>query len=89
MAAAEVAALVTTNLSKADQEELAAALPGTADALIRSNLPGHGHVQGTDLVLNYLTARASRDGGATLLLASHGMGFMPAATLLRLSGGPA
>lgn len=82
-----VDALVTTNLSRADQDAFAESLGG-GDSLVRSNLATHGHVQGTDLVLNYLTAKASTGAGATLLLGSHGMGFMPAATLLRVSGAP-
>lgn len=84
----EIAALVTTNLSADDQEAFVSGLGADAEMLVRDNLASHGHVHGTDLVLNYLTARVANEEGGTLLLGSHGMGFMPAATLLRLSGTP-
>ncbi|MEW5985063.1 MAG: hypothetical protein AB1791_00350 [Chloroflexota bacterium] len=55
--------------------------PGQANGLIR-----HGHVQGTDLVLNFLSALASdawREGDV-ICLCSHGMGFMAGAALIQV-----
>jgi 3-oxoacyl-[acyl-carrier-protein] synthase-3 len=88
LAVRDVDALATTNLSAEDQEAFVFGLGAEEGSLVRSNLASHGHVQGTDLVLNYLTARADNGNGGRLLLGSHGMGFMPAATLLKLSERP-
>ena len=76
-----------SNLSFEDRHQFQGHLVGTGDGggFWPDNTRGHGHVQGTDLVLNYLTARASGNvyDGDHVLIASHGMGFMYGATLLQ------
>lgn len=78
----DVAALVYPNLSTAGRERFAGRF-GAATAG-DSNLARHGHVQGTDLVLNYLSAREATPAGGHLLFASDGWGFLYGATLVQL-----
>ena len=80
----EDVSLTTTNISLDDRAALADTLGSELGDGANTNLARHGHVQGTDLVLNYLGAR---EAGRPVLLASHGMGFMPAASLLDASEG--
>ncbi len=74
------------NLSLEDQQRFAEALGFGSDQIDRANLKSHGHLQGTDFVVNYLSMlesnRVSR--GQYFLLASHGMGFLAGVSLLRM-----
>jgi 3-oxoacyl-[acyl-carrier-protein] synthase-3 len=81
----QVRGVAYTNISAEDRAQFLGALGATANGASPHRGARHGHLQGTDLVLNYLGALD--DGhlaaGDHLLVASHGMGFMYGATLIR------
>ena len=82
----DVAFVLYPNLSCEDQEQFADALGYTSDQINRDNRKSHGHLLGTDFVVNYLSmieSGAVRQG-QYFLAASHGMGFLAGVTLLRL-----
>ena len=74
------------NLSLEDQQQFAQAVGFGSDQINSGNLKSHGHLQGTDFVVNYLSliesARIAK--GQYLLAASHGMGFLAGVSLLRM-----
>jgi 3-oxoacyl-[acyl-carrier-protein] synthase-3 len=74
------------NLSAEDQTRFADAAGFGPGQLDTGNLKSHGHLQGTDLVLNYLSMIDSGavETGQYVVAASHGMGFLGGASLLRL-----
>ena len=79
----EVGQLIYTNISAEDQREFQSVLgvpEGRGDG---SALKSHGHLQGTDLVVNYLEAAGKAKSGEYAMLAAHGMGFMGSATLVQ------
>jgi 3-oxoacyl-[acyl-carrier-protein] synthase-3 len=82
---ADVAAVICPNISAQDQTELQPVFDGKISPVCASNLSAHGHLQGTDFVLNYL---ALLQGGQVhpgdyVLAASHGMGALAGVTLIR------
>ncbi|TVR10850.1 MAG: hypothetical protein EA385_02590 [Salinarimonadaceae bacterium] len=80
---ADVAHVVTPNLSAEDVVDFAAALCGDAAPGL-ATLAAHGHANANDLILNL--ARVEQAGiaeDAYVLLASHGLGFLAGAALLR------
>jgi len=81
----DVTAAVYTNVSYDDQADFQEAFDGKMAPACVTNLGLHGHLQGTDLVLNYLSLVESGNvqPGDYLLAASHGMGTMASATLIR------
>jgi 3-oxoacyl-[acyl-carrier-protein] synthase-3 len=81
----DVKLLVYTNISQADQAEMQKALGMNADQVNFSNKATYGHMQGSDLVLNYLSSVDSGGlrEGEHLLIASHGMGFLEGVSLIR------
>lgn len=81
----DVAYVLYPNLSRQDQAEFQQALALKPEQMCSSMLRSHGHLQGTDLVVNYLAMLESGTvkPGDYFLAASHGMGFMPAVTLFR------
>ena len=78
----DVGHFIYTNISAEDQREFETALDvpeGSAAGALKS----HGHLQGTDLVVNYLEAAGKAKSGEHALMAAHGMGFMGGATLVQ------
>ena len=73
------------NLSSEDQIVLQQQIGLRPEQVNSSNRKMYGHLQGNDFILNYLAAveSASAAAGSYMLAASHGMGFMPAAALIR------
>jgi 3-oxoacyl-[acyl-carrier-protein] synthase III len=82
----DVKLLVYTNISQADQVEMQKALGLKGEQMLFSTKETHGHMQGSDLVLNYQSAMESGKlrEGEHLLIASHGMGFLEGVSLLRV-----
>ncbi len=82
----EVAYALYPNLSLEDQQEFADALGFSPGQINRDNIKQHGHLQGTDFIVNYLSLVESRavEKGRYLVAASHGMGFLAGVSLLRL-----
>ena len=82
---ADVAFALYPNLSAEDQRDFADALGLQPSQLNLRNLKSHGHLQGTDFVVNYL----SMVGGGVVkkdlyfIAASHGMGFLGGVTLFQ------
>ncbi len=74
------------NLSSEDQKQFAEVMGFSARQINRDNLKSHGHLQGTDFVVNYLSLLENRSvgQGQYFLAASHGMGFLAGVSLLRL-----
>ncbi len=81
----DVAAVVCTNISLDDQAAFQRAFDGKVASVCAGNLESHGHLQGTDLVLNYLSLINSGavQQGDYILVAAHGMGSMISASLIR------
>jgi 3-oxoacyl-[acyl-carrier-protein] synthase-3 len=81
----DVAALIYTNVSAEDQREIEHVFGRRVASVCAANLRSHGHLQGTDLVLNYLSLVESNGvrEGDYVLAASHGMGALAAASLIR------
>ena len=74
------------NLSREDQQQFADGMGFSADQINSDNRKYHGHLQGTDFVINYLSMIESGtvDKGQHFLAASHGMGFLAGVSLLGL-----
>jgi len=84
---ADVAYFLCPNISTADQTEFMYTFGVRKDQLCLTNLEGHGHIQATDLVLNYLflLETGKLHDGDLILACSHGMGFLSGVSLLRCS----
>jgi 3-oxoacyl-[acyl-carrier-protein] synthase III len=81
----DVKYVVYPNISAEDQQAFQHAFGLKPQQVYTLNLKSHGHVQGNDLVLNYL----SLDDGAVregdyILMCSHGMGFLAGVSLIRI-----
>jgi 3-oxoacyl-[acyl-carrier-protein] synthase-3 len=85
ISAGQITFYITPNLSAADQAGCAAALEIEPGMSCTTCLSSHGHLQGTDFVLNWLCAVGGgrRREGDLILLGSHGMGFMTSASVVR------
>jgi 3-oxoacyl-[acyl-carrier-protein] synthase-3 len=83
---ANVKYVVYPNISAEDQTAFRDAFGLRSEQLDGSNLASNGHLQGNDLVLNYLSLsdNGSLHEGDYLLICSHGMGFMAGASLIRI-----
>jgi 3-oxoacyl-[acyl-carrier-protein] synthase-3 len=81
----DVACVLYPNISSQDQTELQQVLKTKISPVCTSNLGAHGHLQGTDFVLNYLSLMESGGvhAGDYILAASHGMGALAGASLVR------
>lgn len=82
----DVKYVVYPNISLEDQSAFREAFGLRAEQICASNLATHGHLQGNDLVLNYLSLvgnGAVREGDY-ILICSHGMGFMAGVSLIRI-----
>ena len=73
------------NLSAEDQRQFASALGFDPGQTRLRNLKSHGHLQGTDFVINYLSMleNGAMNKGQYFIAASHGMGFLAGVSLLR------
>ncbi|CAN5531332.1 ketoacyl-ACP synthase III [soil metagenome] len=82
----EISFALYPNLSQKDQEEFIEATGFSASQINTENRKWHGHLQGTDLVLNYLSMleEGAVAKGRYFLAASHGMGFLAGVSLLQL-----
>jgi 3-oxoacyl-[acyl-carrier-protein] synthase III len=82
----DVKHVVYPNISVEDQTAFREAFGLRLEQICTSNLRTHGHLQGNDLVLNYLSLQG--DGalceGDYILICSHGMGFMAGVSLVRI-----
>jgi 3-oxoacyl-[acyl-carrier-protein] synthase-3 len=85
MTIGDIACAILPNLSRAHQSRLEEMLGLDPRQVCGCKLPDHGHLQGTDLVVNYLALmeRSAINPGDHVLLVSDGMGFMSGAVLLR------
>ncbi len=74
------------NLSREDRQQFAEKLGFNTSGIDANNLKTHGHLQGTDFVVNYLSMVESGTvkKGRYLIAASHGMGFLAGVSLLRM-----
>jgi 3-oxoacyl-[acyl-carrier-protein] synthase-3 len=74
------------NLSAEDQQQFGDAIGFSSGQINSDNRKYHGHLQGTDFVINYLSMIESGtvDKGQYFLAASHGMGFLAGVSLLEL-----
>jgi 3-oxoacyl-[acyl-carrier-protein] synthase-3 len=82
----EIVFALYPNLSESDQQEFRKHFGLRGDQIACNIRRNHGHLQGTDFVINYLSML---DGGKVssgqyFLAASHGMGFLSGVTLLRM-----
>ena len=82
----DVKYVVYPNISSEDQSAFREAFGLRAEQICTSNLATHGHLQGNDLVLNYLslTGNGAVSEGDNILICSHGMGFMSGVSLVRV-----
>ena len=82
----DIAFALYTNLSCEDQQQFADALGFSSSQINSENRKHHGHLQGTDFVINYLSMIESGTvaKGQYFLAASHGMGFLAGVSLLQL-----
>jgi 3-oxoacyl-[acyl-carrier-protein] synthase-3 len=82
----DVKHVVYPNISSEDQAAFRAAFRLKPDQIYTENLAQSGHLQGNDLVLNYLslTGNGAVSEGDYILICSHGMGFMAGVSLVRV-----
>jgi 3-oxoacyl-[acyl-carrier-protein] synthase III len=82
----DVRYVVYPNISLEDQMTFRESFGLRPEQICTSNLATHGHLQGNDLVLNYmsLTENGAVSEGDYLLICSHGMGFMSGVSLIRI-----
>jgi 3-oxoacyl-[acyl-carrier-protein] synthase III len=78
--------VVYPNISIEDQNAFREAFGLRPEQICTSNLATHGHLQGNDLVLNYLSlvGNGAVSEGDYILICSHGMGFMAGVSLIRI-----
>lgn len=81
----DVAAILYPNVSSEDQALCQEALGNKIAEVCATNLATHGHLQGTDFVLNYLSLMegGAPQKGSYIMIASHGMGALAGASLLQ------
>jgi 3-oxoacyl-[acyl-carrier-protein] synthase-3 len=81
----DVASIIYPNVSSEDQAVCQEALDNKMSEVCATNLATHGHLQGTDFVVNYLSLMESgaMQKGNYILIASHGMGALAGASLLQ------
>ena len=81
----DVAAVLCANISAEDEAALQQCFDNKISSVCAANRQRHGHLQGSDFPLNYLSLIESRNlqKGDYLLAVSHGMGATAAVTLIR------
>jgi 3-oxoacyl-[acyl-carrier-protein] synthase III len=82
----DIVFLLYPNLSAQDQQQSADGIGLSSAQMNGHNRKSHGHLQGTDFVINYLSMIESGtvEKGKYFLAASHGMGFLAGLSLLRM-----
>ena len=82
----EIVFLLYPNLSAQDQQQFADGIGLSSAQMNRHNRKSHGHLQGTDFVINYLSMIESGmvEKGKYFVAASHGMGFLAGVSLLKM-----
>jgi 3-oxoacyl-[acyl-carrier-protein] synthase III len=80
----DVACVLCANISAQDEAAMQEIFEGKVSSVCGSNRESHGHLLGTDLPLNYLSATESGavKRGDYVLAVSHGMGATAAVSLL-------
>jgi 3-oxoacyl-[acyl-carrier-protein] synthase III len=81
----DLACVIYPNISSEDQNQLQQVFNGKMAPACALNRGTHGHLQGTDFVLNYLSVMESggMGQGDYMLAASHGMGALAGVSLIR------
>jgi 3-oxoacyl-[acyl-carrier-protein] synthase-3 len=81
----DVASVLCSNISSRDEAEIQQAFEHKVSPVCASNRESHGHLQGTDFPLNYLSMSESGSAkqGDYVLGVSHGMGATAAVSLFR------
>jgi 3-oxoacyl-[acyl-carrier-protein] synthase III len=81
----DLACVIYPNISSEDQNQLRQVFNGKMAPACALNRGTHGHLQGTDFVLNYLSVMESGGmrQGDYMLAASHGMGALAGVSLIR------
>jgi len=81
----DVASVLCSNISAQDETEMQQAFENKVSPVCATNRESHGHLQGTDFPLNYLSSIESGivKQGDYVLGVSHGMGATAAVSLLR------
>jgi 3-oxoacyl-[acyl-carrier-protein] synthase III len=81
----DIAAVLYPNVSSEDQAVCQQTFGNKMAAVCASNLSTHGHLQGSDFVVNYLSLMESgaMQKGNHIMIASHGMGALAGASLLQ------
>jgi 3-oxoacyl-[acyl-carrier-protein] synthase III len=89
LALSDVAWVLCSNISAQDEAELQKPFENKISPVCAVNRELHGHLQGTDFPLNYLSLIESGKAkhGDYILAVSHGMGATAAVTLLRYKTG--
>ena len=82
----DIAFALYPNISREDEAQFQQASGLRPDQMMAANRPTHGHLQGNDFVLNYLSMMegGARQKGDYVLAASHGMGFLAGVALLQM-----
>jgi 3-oxoacyl-[acyl-carrier-protein] synthase III len=77
--------VIYPNISSEDQNQLQPVFNGKMAPACAVNRTTHGHLQGTDFVLNYLSVmeNGGMRQGDYMLAASHGMGALAGVSLIR------
>jgi 3-oxoacyl-[acyl-carrier-protein] synthase-3 len=81
----DIACVLCSNVSTRDETALQQAFENRISPVCAANRRRHGHLQGTDFPLNYLSLLESGEvsRGDYILAVSHGMGTTAAVTLIR------
>jgi len=81
----DVTCVLCSNISAQDEAAMQQAFEDKVSPVCASNRESHGHLQGTDFPLNYLSLveSGSVKQGDYMLTVSHGMGLTAAVSLLR------
>src|SRR6266550_204986 len=81
----DLACVIYPNISSEDQNQLQQVFNGKMAPACALNRGTHGHLQGTDFVLNYLSVmeNGGMHQGDYMLAASHGMGALAGVSLIR------
>ena len=81
----DVACVLCSNISAQDEAAIQQVFDNKVSPVCAANRELHGHLQGTDFPLNYLSLVESGKvkQGDYILAVSHGMGATAAVTLLR------
>ena len=82
----DVAFALYPNISHEDEVQFQQASGLRPNQMMTANRSTHGHLQGNDFVLNYLSMvdGGARQKGDYVLAASHGMGFLAGVSLIRM-----